>query len=81
VVFEPNSSFNRLILYNWQQNDRRQFRYEAPNFKEITMSFNAITGQNIGYLQGLSSDEQAESFVFFLLKKAIVTSSIKNSFF
>jgi hypothetical protein len=45
------------------------------------MSFNAITGQNIGYLQGLSSDEPAESFVFFLLKKAIVTSSIKNSFF
>ena len=45
------------------------------------MSFNAITGQNIGYLQGLSSDEPAESIVFFLLKKATVTSPMKNLFY
>jgi len=67
-------------MYNWQQNDWRRFRYEASSFTEIALSFMVIAGQSFGYLQGLSSDEQAESIVSILVKEAIKTSSIEGEF-
>ena len=40
-------------MYNWQQKDGRQFRYNENAFTEMAMSFMATAGQSFGYLQGL----------------------------
>ncbi|WP_373549751.1 Fic family protein [Haliscomenobacter sp.] len=67
-------------MYNWQQNDWLHFRYDEAAFTEIALSFMAIAGQSLGYLQGLSGEEQAESIVSILVKEAIKTSSIEGEF-
>ncbi len=67
-------------MYNWEQDDWRQFRYDEAAFTEIALSFMAIAGQSFGYLQGLSGNEQAESVVELLVKEAIKTSAIEGEF-
>ena len=68
------------MVYNWQQKDWRQFKYEETAFTEIALSFMALAGQSLGYLNGLSSTEQAESIISLLVKEAIKTSSIEGEF-
>jgi Fic family protein len=66
--------------YNWQQKDWRQFQYEETAFTGMALSFMAIAGQSLGYLNGLSSNEQADSITTLLVKEAIKTSSIEGEF-
>jgi Fic family protein len=66
------------MVYNWQQKDWRQFQYEETAFTGIALSFMAIAGQSLGYLTGLSNDEQVESIITLLVKEAIKTSSIEG---
>ncbi len=66
------------MMYNWQQKDWRQFQYEETAFTRTALSFMAIAGQSLGYLTGLSNDEQAESIITLLVKEAIKTSSIEG---
>jgi Fic family protein len=79
-IFEPNNSFNRLMMYNWQLKNWRKFHYDEVSFTEKALSFMAIAGQSIGYLNGLSDDEQAESIISLLVNEAIKTSSIEGEF-
>jgi Fic family protein len=67
-------------MYNWQQKDWRQFQYKETAFTEIALSFTALAGQSLGFLNGLSNDEQAESIIALLVKEAIKTSSIEGEF-
>lgn len=66
------------MKYNWQQKDWRQFQYEASAFTAVALSFAARAGQSLGYLNGLSSNEQADSIISLLVKEAIKTSSIEG---
>ncbi len=68
------------MMYNWQQQDWRQFKYEETAFTEIAMSFMALAGQSYGYLNSLTNDEQAETIISLLVKEAIKTSSIEGEF-
>jgi Fic family protein len=77
---EPNNSFNRLMKYNWQLKNWPKFHYDEVSFTEKALSFMAIAGQSIGYLNGLSDDEQAESIITLLVNEAIKTSSIEGEF-
>jgi Fic family protein len=68
------------MVYNWQQKDWRQFQYKETAFTGIALSFMAIAGQSLGYLDGLSSNEQADSITTLLVKEAIKTSAIEGEF-
>jgi Fic family protein len=68
------------MVYNWEQKDWRQFKYEETAFMEMALSFMELAGQSLGYLNGLSSNEQAESIISLLVKEAIKTSSIEGEF-
>jgi Fic family protein len=68
------------MKYNWQQKDWRQFQYNESTFTEMLLSFMAMAGQSIGYLNGLSNSEQAESIITLLVNEAIKTSSIEGEF-
>lgn len=68
------------MKYNWQQKDWRQFRYNEAAFTENALSFMAMAGQSIGYLNGLPDSEQAESIIALLVNEAIKTSSIEGEF-
>jgi Fic family protein len=67
-------------MYNWEQNDWRQFQYNENEFTAIALSFTALAGESKGYMQGLSGNEQAESVVDLLVKEAIKTSAIEGEF-
>jgi Fic family protein len=66
------------MAYNWQLTDWRQFQYDETAFTGTALSFMAIAGQSLGYLTGLSHDEQAESIITLLVKEAIKTSAIEG---
>ena len=67
-------------MYNWQLKDWRQFRYNEQEFTGIVMSFMAIAGESMGYIQNLSENDQAESVIDLLVKEAIKTSAIEGEF-
>lgn len=67
-------------MYNWQQKDWRQFQYNETAFTEKALSFSSLAGQSIGYLNGLSDNEKAESIINLLVNEAIKTSSIEGEF-
>jgi Fic family protein len=66
--------------YNWQQKDWRSFKYNESDFLGKAFSFMDLAGQSIGYLNGLTSTEQAESIIDLLVIEAIKTSSIEGEF-
>jgi Fic family protein len=68
------------MVYNWQLTDWRQFQYEETAFTGMALSFMAIAGQSLGYLNGLSSNEQADSITTLLVKEALKTSAIEGEF-
>lgn len=68
------------MIYNWQQKDWRQFQCNEAAFTEKALSFMAMAGQSIGYLNSLSNNEQSESIIALLVNEAIKTSSIEGEF-
>ncbi len=68
------------MKYNWQLKGWPQFHYDDVSFTEKALSFMVIAGQSIGYLNGLSDDEQVESIISLLVNEAIKTSSIEGEF-
>lgn len=68
------------MAYNWQQSDWTVFEYDKEKFEEMTLHFQEISGQSVGYLKGLSISEQHESVITLLVKEAIKTSAIEGEF-
>ncbi len=68
------------MKYNWQQKDWRQFHCNEAAFTEKALSFMALAGQSIGYLNSLSDNEQSASIIALLVNEAIKTSSIEGEF-
>lgn len=66
------------MLYNWQQEDWRQFRFNEADFTQMALDFMANAGQSFGFQSGLSSDQQRESLITILVKEAIKTSAIEG---
>ena len=68
------------MLYNWQQEDWRQFRFNEPDFTQNALDFMANAGHSFGFLNGLSEAQQRESLITILVKEAIKTSAIEGEF-
>ena len=66
------------MVYNWQQKDWRVFQYDEKAFSSRALEFMEMSGQSLGYLKGLSDNDQEESIVTLLVKEAIKTSAIEG---
>lgn len=67
-----------MKVYNWQQDDWRQFKYDQGLFEELDLHFMQLAGQSVGYLNSLSQQNQNESIITILVKEAIKTSAIEG---
>lgn len=66
------------MVYNWQQQDWRNFQYDEKALTNIALTFMETAGQSQGFLKGLSLNDQEESIVNILVKEAIKTSAIEG---
>lgn len=71
---------NRLAMYNWQQQDWRQFRFNEAEFTRIALEFMALAGEGQGSIQNLSVNTQNESIITLLVKEALKTSAIEGEY-
>lgn len=67
-----------MKIYNWQQEDWRNFQYTQSKFHDFEKKFIEIAGQSVGYLNGLSTEKQNDSIITILVKEAIKTSAIEG---
>tara|TARA_B110000259_G_C13980341_1_gene388372 strand:- start:819 stop:1130 length:312 start_codon:yes stop_codon:yes gene_type:complete len=52
-AFEPNKSFHRLMKYNWQQKDQRNFKYDTETIEKLLFEFSERIGRTRVILEGL----------------------------
>jgi Fic family protein len=67
-------------MYNWQQQDWRQFRFNEAEFTGIALEFMALAGEGQGAIQNFSVDTQKESIITLLVKEALKTSAIEGEY-
>ena len=68
------------MLYNWQQNDWLQFRYEIAEVEDLLYAFSEETGHVSGILKGLPEDTQIEAMIDVMVSEAIKTSEIEGEY-
>ena len=66
------------MMYNWEQKDWLQFRYNENEYTEIALRFTALAGESQGFIQSLSGNEQSETILNVLVKEAIKSSAIEG---
>lgn len=66
------------MLYNWQQPDWPEFRYNLSGIEEALFTLAEKTGQASGLLKGLPADAQMEATVEMMVVEAIKTSAIEG---
>ncbi|MFT6718261.1 MAG: Fic family protein [Sphingobacteriales bacterium] len=80
VIFEPISTFNRLMIYNWQQKDWPNFTFDTSKFDDPLYEFAQFSGRLGGLFDGLSYEEQSESLMEIMITEAIKTSEIEGEY-
>ncbi len=80
VIFEPNMATNRLNVYNWQQPDWPNFRYELAEVEEMLFAFAEETGHISGVLKALPAPMQNEAIIDMMVAEAIKTSEIEGEY-
>lgn len=80
IIFEPNKRINRLIMYNWQLKDWRQFQFTEVEFTEIALEFMALAGESQGSFHSLSGSNKDASITNLLIQEALKTSAIEGEF-
>jgi Fic family protein len=66
------------MIYNWQQPDWLDFRYELGNIEDALFSFAEQTGHVTGILKSLPEDEEMEAIINTMVIEAIKTSQIEG---
>ncbi|MDH5625574.1 MAG: Fic family protein [Nitrospira sp.] len=66
------------MLYNWQQPDWPEFRYDLSRIEEALFQLAEKTGRASGLLNGLTADAQMEATVEMMVVEAIKTSAIEG---
>ena len=66
------------MLYNWQQPDWPEFRYNLSGIEEALLTFAERTGRASGLLKGLTADAQLEATIEMMVVEAIKTSAIEG---
>jgi Fic family protein len=80
LVVEPNSCYNWLMTYNWQQADWPEFKYDFENIEDILFAFIEKVGSVSGLLKGLPEDTQTEAMIDMMVSEAIKTSEIEGEY-
>ena len=80
LACEPNSRYNRLMIYNWQQADWPEFKYDLESFEDALFSFAERMGRVSGLLKGLPENTQTEAMIDMMVSEAIKTSEIEGEY-
>ena len=80
ALCEPNTCYNRLMTYNWQQKDWPDFRYDLSGIDDALLNFAERTGRVSGLLKGLPEDAQAETIIDMMVAEAVKTSAIEGEY-
>ncbi len=68
------------MIYNWQQIDWPEFRYDLRRFEDILFSFAERMGRVSGLLKGLPEGTQTEAMIDMMVSEAIKTSEIEGEY-
>jgi Fic family protein len=59
-AFEQKKSSNRLVKYNWQQKEWRNFKYNTEAVEKLLFEFSERIRRTIGILKGLTEATQKQ---------------------
>jgi len=68
------------MIYNWQQPDWPDFKYDLTGIEDIMFSFAEEMGRVSGILNALSKDSQSDTLVNMMVSEAIKTSEIEGEY-
>ncbi|HDY67968.1 MAG TPA: Fic family protein [Candidatus Scalindua sp.] len=68
------------MIYNWQQADWPEFKYDLESVEDILFSFAERVGSVSGLLKGLPEDTQTEAMIDMMVSEAIKTSEIEGEY-
>lgn len=66
------------MIYNWQQSDWPQFKYDLTEIEDTLLSFAEKAGRVGGLLEGLPEDVHIEAVIDMMVAEAIKTSEIEG---
>lgn len=72
--------YNRLMTYNWQQNDWPNFRYDLSGLEDVLYAFAEKIGHVSGVLKGLPEAMQHEAVIDLMVTEAVKTSEIEGEY-
>lgn len=67
-------------MYNWQQPDWPEFKYNLDNVEDSLFDFAERTGRISGFLKGLPEDAKMETTIEMMVSEAIKTSEIEGEY-
>ena len=68
------------MMYNWQQPDWPNFKYDTSQIDELLIDFAHKLGKSTGLLEALSDDSRQEAVIELMVAEAIKTSEIENEY-
>ena len=68
------------MIYNWQQKDWPEFRYDLSGIDDALLAFSERTGRASGLLSGLPDTAQMEAMVDMMVSEAVTTSAIEGEY-
>ncbi|WP_439879675.1 Fic family protein [Pontibacter sp. MBLB2868] len=68
------------MIYNWQQSDWPNFRYDVSKVEEMLYEFAELTGHVSGMLKALPKAVQLEAVLDMMVAEAIKTSEIEGEY-
>lgn len=68
------------MIYNWQQSDWPNFKYDTSQIEDLLIDFAQKLGRSTGLLDALSEKAQKEAVIELMVAEAIKTSEIENEY-
>ncbi|RDV15938.1 Fic family protein [Pontibacter diazotrophicus] len=68
------------MIYNWQQPDWLEFRYDVSEVEDMLFEFAELTGHVSGMLKALPEAAQLEAVIDMMVAEAIKTSEIEGEY-
>ncbi len=80
VASEPNKWPIRLMIYNWQQSDWPNFRFDLTEVEDDLLRFSDKAGQVSGLIRGLPEGTRTRAILDVMIAEAIKTSEIEGEY-
>lgn len=80
MICEPIWCYNRLMTYNWQQNDWPDFKYDLSVVEDIVLAFAEKVGVVSGIIGTLPENIRLEAIIDMMVSEAIKTSEIEGEY-